>query len=70
MMMKTITPTFPTKSSINNAIRRLSESDKARYMQLLEEYNRETSKDGIRTPVNHEKVASLISEAQELLSEH
>lgn len=64
--MKTITPTFPTQSSINNAIQRLSESDKARYMQLLKEYQLEIT---AAENINHEKVASLIREAQELLSE-
>jgi len=64
--MKTITPTFPTQTSINNAVQCLSESDKSRYMQLLEEYNRETR---AAENINHEKIASLIREAQELLSE-
>lgn len=66
-MNKKITPTFPTQQSITNAVQCLSESDKARYKQLLEKYKRETR---AAENINHEKIAALIREAQELLSEH
>ena len=66
-MNKTISPSFPNQESINNAVQRLSESDKARYQRLLEEYQLEIN---AAENINHEEIAALIHEAQELLSEY
>lgn len=62
-MMKRITPSFPTQSSIDEALKNLNLSDRLRYDELMEEYKLETSKED----VNHTLIAELIAEAQKIL---
>lgn len=62
--IQSITPSFPTQSSIDEALKKLSTSDRLRYDDLLKAYNNEIS----REDTNHSTIAELMAEAQEILS--
>ena len=61
--MKTIQPLFPDQQSITKAVEKLNPEARATYDELLSEYQELISAD---TP-NHERIASLITEAQTIL---
>ncbi len=64
--MKTIQPLFPDQQSITEAVEKLeklSPEQRATYDNFLSEYQELIKADA----VDHEKIASLIAEAQELL---
>ncbi len=61
--MKTINPKFPDQESITAAVEKLSPEDRKTYDALMHEYQEVIKGD----TVDHEKIASLIAEAQKLL---
>lgn len=61
--MKTITPLFPDQESITAAVEKLSPEDRKTYDTLMHEYQEAIKAD----TVDHERVATLITEAQKLL---
>ena len=62
-MMNTIQPLFSDQQSITEAVNKLSPEQRAKYDQLLSEYQELISSN---IP-DHERIAELISEAQKLL---
>ena len=61
--MKSIQPLFPDQQSINAAVEKLSPTDRERYDELLRLYQELISAE----KPDHEKLATLITEAQEIL---
>ena len=61
--MKTIQPLFPDQQSITKAVEKLSPTDRERYDELMRLYQELISTE----QPDHERLATLITEAQNIL---